>query len=96
MQSKEKHLLFSKERRYLKCRGYLYHITMELRSFQYHLRCLSSRAPMARHPAQEAHHVWALKFARVNIPIIAVKMTVGYTILIGEVYIMRHDTPYNM
>lgn len=40
-------------------------------------------------------HVRRLEFARVNLPIIAIAMTVGCAVLIGEVYIMRSDTkPY--
>lgn len=38
-----------------------------------------------------------LDFARVNFPIIAISMTIGSVILIGEVYIMRSDTrPYSL
>ncbi|KAI1379040.1 hypothetical protein F4677DRAFT_465293 [Hypoxylon crocopeplum] len=36
-----------------------------------------------------------LDFARVNLPIITIAMVVGCAILIGEVYITRHETPYN-
>jgi Na+/H+ antiporter NhaD/arsenite permease-like protein len=35
-----------------------------------------------------------LEFARVNLPIIAVAMSVGCAILVGEVYIMRGNEPY--
>jgi len=35
-----------------------------------------------------------LEFARVNLPIIAIAMAVGCTILVGEVYIMRDKSPY--
>ena len=38
--------------------------------------------------------VHALDFARVNFPIIAISMTVGCAVLIGEVYIMRDNSPY--
>jgi Na+/H+ antiporter NhaD/arsenite permease-like protein len=34
-------------------------------------------------------------FARVNLPIIAVAMAVGCTVLVGEVYIIRNDSPYD-
>lgn len=40
-------------------------------------------------------HVKRLEFARVNLPIIAIAMAVGCTILVGEVYIVRDNTPYN-
>lgn len=40
-------------------------------------------------------HVGGLEFARVNLPIIAITMVVGLTVLIGQVYIMRDDSPYN-
>lgn len=36
----------------------------------------------------------ALEFARVNLPIIAISMTVGCVVLIGEVYIMYSDKKY--
>jgi Na+/H+ antiporter NhaD/arsenite permease-like protein len=38
--------------------------------------------------------VGRLEFARVNLPIIAVAMSVGCAVLIGEVYIIRGDKPY--
>ncbi|KAI1504766.1 hypothetical protein F5X99DRAFT_370915 [Biscogniauxia marginata] len=41
-------------------------------------------------------HVRGLEFARVNLPIIAITMTVGCTVLVGEVYIMRHEGPYSL
>ncbi|RYP25019.1 hypothetical protein DL765_000247 [Monosporascus sp. GIB2] len=34
------------------------------------------------------------EFARVNVPIIAIAMTIGCAVLIGEIYIMRHEGPY--
>lgn len=39
--------------------------------------------------------VHALDFARVNFPIIAISMAVGCAVLIGEVYIMRDNSPYH-
>jgi Na+/H+ antiporter NhaD/arsenite permease-like protein len=39
--------------------------------------------------------VRSLDFARVNLPIIAISMTVGCAVLIGEVYIVRSTEPYN-
>ncbi|RYP55260.1 hypothetical protein DL768_000015 [Monosporascus sp. mg162] len=38
----------------------------------------------------------SLEFARENLPIITIAMTIGCTVLIGEIYIMRHDGPYNL
>ncbi len=38
-------------------------------------------------------HVRRLDFARVNLPIIAIAMTVGCVVLIGEVWIMRDESP---
>ncbi|KAI9678523.1 MAG: hypothetical protein M1822_007466 [Bathelium mastoideum] len=35
-----------------------------------------------------------LEFARVNLPIIAIAMTVGCVVLVAEVYIIRDTTPY--
>jgi Na+/H+ antiporter NhaD/arsenite permease-like protein len=40
--------------------------------------------------------VKSLDFARVNLPIIAISMVVGCAVLVGEVYIMRHDGPYSL
>lgn len=37
-----------------------------------------------------------LDFARVNLPIIAIAMAVGCTVLVGEVYIMRDTSPYDL
>lgn len=39
--------------------------------------------------------VGSLEFARVNLPIIAISMAVGCTVLVGEVYLMRKTTPYD-
>ena len=41
-------------------------------------------------------HVRRLEFARVNLPIIAIAMTVGCVALIAEVYIIRKDIPYSL
>ncbi|TLS24377.1 hypothetical protein PpBr36_09046 [Pyricularia pennisetigena] len=41
-------------------------------------------------------HVRALEFARVNLPIIAVSMVVGCAVLVGEVYLMRKDSPLQL
>lgn len=40
-------------------------------------------------------HVKRLDFARVNLPIIAISMAVGLTVLVGQVYIVRDNSPYN-
>lgn len=39
--------------------------------------------------------VGSLEFARVNLPIIAIAMSIGCTVLVGEVYVMRKTTPYD-
>lgn len=44
--------------------------------------------------AKKHIHIRRLDFARVNLPIIAIAMTVGCTALIAEVYIKWEDTPY--
>jgi Na+/H+ antiporter NhaD/arsenite permease-like protein len=44
--------------------------------------------------ARKHIHVRGLDFARVNLPIIAIAMTVGCTVLIGEVYIIRDTSPH--
>lgn len=47
--------------------------------------------------ARKHIHVREVEFARVNLPIIAIAMVVGCLILVGEVYIMRHDNvPYHI
>ncbi|KAJ5279263.1 hypothetical protein N7478_004635 [Penicillium angulare] len=38
--------------------------------------------------------VGSLEFARVNLPIIAIAMAVGCTVLVGEVYLVRDNSPY--
>jgi len=45
--------------------------------------------------ARKHIHVRSLDFARVNLPIIAISMIVGCTVLIGEIYIIRGDQPYS-
>ncbi|KAL4972412.1 hypothetical protein BDW66DRAFT_144237 [Aspergillus desertorum] len=45
--------------------------------------------------ARKHIRVRSLDFAMVNLPIIAISMAVGCTILVGEVYIMRDNTPYD-
>lgn len=37
----------------------------------------------------------SLDFARVNLPIIAIAMTVGCVVLIGQIYITRDQSPYD-
>ncbi|KAK1830900.1 arsenite efflux transporter ArsB-like protein [Podospora conica] len=44
--------------------------------------------------AKKHIHIRRLDFARVNLPIIAIAMTVGCTALIAEVYIKWRETPY--
>ncbi|PGH29435.1 hypothetical protein GX50_07815 [[Emmonsia] crescens] len=44
--------------------------------------------------ARKHIRVRSLDFARVNLPIIAISMAVGLAVLIGEVYIIRDNTPY--
>jgi Na+/H+ antiporter NhaD/arsenite permease-like protein len=39
--------------------------------------------------------VGSIEFARVNLPIIAIAMAVGCTVLVGEIYIIRKETPYD-
>jgi Na+/H+ antiporter NhaD/arsenite permease-like protein len=39
--------------------------------------------------------VRAIDFARTNLPIIAIAMAIGCVVLIGEVYIVRDNSPYN-
>jgi Na+/H+ antiporter NhaD/arsenite permease-like protein len=45
--------------------------------------------------ARKHVHVRRLEFAQVNLPIIAISMIVGCTVLVGEVYIMRDNSEYN-
>lgn len=37
----------------------------------------------------------SLDFARVNLPIIAISMTIGCVVLVGQIYIIRDDHPYD-
>ncbi|KAF2127903.1 hypothetical protein P153DRAFT_43636 [Dothidotthia symphoricarpi CBS 119687] len=39
--------------------------------------------------------VGGLEFARINLPIIAITMVVGLTVLIGQIYVIRDDSPYD-
>ncbi|KXJ91903.1 hypothetical protein Micbo1qcDRAFT_161941 [Microdochium bolleyi] len=43
--------------------------------------------------ARKHIHVRSLDFARVNLPIIAISMIVGCTVLVGQVYITRSEAP---
>ncbi|KAL4780093.1 hypothetical protein BJX76DRAFT_364612 [Aspergillus varians] len=45
--------------------------------------------------ARKHIRVRSLDFAMVNLPIIAISMAVGCAVLVGEVYIMRDDSPYD-
>jgi len=44
--------------------------------------------------ARKHIRVRRLDFARVNLPIIAIAMAVGLSVLVGQVYIMRGNEPY--
>jgi Na+/H+ antiporter NhaD/arsenite permease-like protein len=46
--------------------------------------------------ARKHIHVRRLDFMRVNLPIIAIAMGVGCSVLIIEVYIMRTNSPYDL
>jgi Na+/H+ antiporter NhaD/arsenite permease-like protein len=46
--------------------------------------------------ARKHIHVRRLDFARENIPIITMSMVVGCAVLIGEIYIIRDNSPYKM
>ena len=37
-----------------------------------------------------------LDFVRINFPVIAVAMTIGCVVLVGEVYIVRATSPYSL
>ncbi|KAJ5153060.1 uncharacterized protein N7482_009538 [Penicillium canariense] len=39
--------------------------------------------------------VGSIEFARVNLPIIAISMAVGCTVLVGQIYLVRKPTPYD-
>jgi len=39
--------------------------------------------------------VRAIDFARINLPIIAMAMAIGCVVLIGEVYVVRNNSPYD-
>lgn len=46
--------------------------------------------------AKKHIHIRRLDFARVNIPIIAIAMTVGCAVLIGEIYITRNESDFDI
>ncbi|KAH8884366.1 hypothetical protein GQ53DRAFT_846302 [Thozetella sp. PMI_491] len=46
--------------------------------------------------ARKHIRVRSLEFARVNLPIIAIAMTVGCAVLVGEIYLMRTDDPTDL
>lgn len=46
--------------------------------------------------ARKHIRVGRLEFARVNLPIIAMAMSVGCAVLVGEIYIVRDDSPYSL
>jgi Na+/H+ antiporter NhaD/arsenite permease-like protein len=45
--------------------------------------------------ARKHIHVRRLEFARVNLPIIVIAMTVGLAVLVGEVWLFRDTLPYH-
>jgi Na+/H+ antiporter NhaD/arsenite permease-like protein len=45
--------------------------------------------------ARKHIHVRSLDFTRVNLPIIAIAMAVGLAVLVGEVYVVRDNKPYD-
>jgi len=45
--------------------------------------------------ARKHIRVHSLDFARVNLPIIAIAMSVGCVVLVGQIYIIRDNSPYN-
>lgn len=46
--------------------------------------------------ARKHIHVRRLEFARENTPIIAIAMTIGCVVLVGEVYIFRDNKPHDL
>ncbi|KAI0594734.1 hypothetical protein F4775DRAFT_572801 [Biscogniauxia sp. FL1348] len=46
--------------------------------------------------ARKHIHVRGLEFLRVNLPIIIFSMVIGCSVLVGEVYIMRDESPYSL
>jgi len=46
--------------------------------------------------ARKQIYVRSLHFARINVPIIAVAMIVGCAVLIGQIYIIRNTSPYQL
>ncbi|KAI1636810.1 hypothetical protein F4809DRAFT_607259 [Biscogniauxia mediterranea] len=46
--------------------------------------------------ARKHIHVRGLEFFRVNLPIIIFSMIIGCSVLVGEVYIMRDESPYSL
>ena len=46
--------------------------------------------------ARKHIHVKTHEFARVNFPIIAIAMAVGCIVLVGEIYITRDNSPFQL
>lgn len=44
--------------------------------------------------ARKHIRVRSLDFARVNLPIVAVSISVGCAVLVGEIYLTRNNSPY--
>lgn len=44
--------------------------------------------------SQKFVHVRSRDFVRVNLPIIAITMVVGMSVLLGQVYVVRSNAPY--
>ena len=40
-------------------------------------------------------HVRSRDFLRYNVPIISISMIVGCAVLVGQIYVVRDDSPYN-
>jgi hypothetical protein len=57
---------------------------------------MTSGASLAGVMWRKVSHVRSLDFARVNLPIIAFAMTISCVVLVGEVYIVRDNSPYNL
>jgi Na+/H+ antiporter NhaD/arsenite permease-like protein len=77
--------------------GTIYSLAIGVNYGAFSLAFSASLAGMLWRDILERKHirVSGLEFARVNLPIIAITMVVGLTVLIGQIYIIRGETPYD-
>ncbi|KAK7427381.1 hypothetical protein QQZ08_006150 [Neonectria magnoliae] len=76
--------------------GAVYALAIGVNYGAFSLAFSASMAGMMWRKDLAQHHIRVrrLDFARVNLPLITIAMATSCAVLVGEVYIMRHTTPY--